>query len=365
MTGTQISDVDSALAGVPDALTSTGYADFMSCLSPHAVRAPAWYRCAELVDGGLRQTVGLFLLGERVPSAGLPDSVRDILPVLARCGVADVGSDGHVRLSGLVLLFTRGVWLFVQPPQVSPTLYLGDDSFALADRLALRPGPVLDLCAGPGVQSLVCARRGHLVTAVEINPVAAALCRLNAGLNGLNGLLSVRCADLYAGVDGERFGNILANPPLLPIPDTVPYPFVGDGGPDGLRTVRRILSGLPDHLSAGGQAQLVGMALSDGMLPAMLDELSDFAKLAGMDVTLTVTAHLPATAGSAWVNGVAKTVAGHAKTPGEDANEAVARGYEALGATHVCMYALRVRQDGGELRYIDLSSEAGVAQWFV
>ncbi|HEV2373499.1 MAG TPA: methyltransferase [Streptosporangiaceae bacterium] len=345
-------------------MTATGYADFMSCISPHGVRQAAWQRCAELVDGELRQTVGLFLLGERVPTAGLHEPVNGILPALARCGVADV-TDGHARLSGLVLLFTRGVWLFVQPPQISPTLYLGDDSFALADRLALRPGSCLDLCAGPGIQTLLCAQRGHPVTAVEINPVAAALCRLNVGLNGLTGRVSVRCADLYAGVSDERFGNILANPPLLPIPNEVAYPFVGDGGPDGLRAVRRILAGLPDHLSADGQAQVIGMALSDGMLPAILDELSAFAKLATMDVTLTVTAHLPATADAAWVTGVAGTVAGHAGTPYEDAIEAVARGYEALGATHVCMYALRVRRGGGSLQYIDLSSEAGIAQWFV
>ena len=359
-----IQDVDSELAGIPDAVTAAGYADFMSCISPHGVRQAAWQRCGELVDGELRQVVGLFLLGERVPTAGLPEPVNGILPVLARCGVADV-SDGHARLSGLVLMFTRGVWLFVQPPQISPTLYLGDDSFALADRLALRPGSCLDLCAGPGIQTLVSARRGQQVTSIEINPVAAALCRLNAGLNGLTGRVSVRCADLYAGVAGERFDNILANPPLLPIPDAVAYPFVGDGGPDGLRAVRRILAGLPDHLSAGGQLQLIGMGLSDGMLPTMLDELSAFAKLTAMDVTLSVTAHLPATADAAWVTGVAGTVAGHAGTPYEDAVEAVARGYQELGASHVCMYALRVRQGGGSFQYIDLSSEAGIAQWFV
>ncbi len=364
MTAAPISDVDSELAGIPDVLTATGYADFISSISPHGVRHLAWQRCAELVDGELRQTVGLFLLGERVPTGGLPEMVNGILPVLARCGVADV-SNGHARLSGLVLIFTRGVWLFVQPPQISPTLYLGDDSFALADRLALRPGTVLDLCAGPGIQSLVSARRGHQVTSVEINPVAAALCRLNAGLNGFTGRVSVRCADLYAGVGDERFANILANPPLLPIPEAIAYPFVGDGGPDGLRVVRRILAGLPGHLTTGGQLQLIGMGLSDGMLPAMLDELSGFAELACMDVTLSVTAHLPATAEGAWVSGVAGTVAGHAGIPYEDAVEAVAKGYADLGATHVCMYALRIRQGGGSFQYIDLSSEAGIATWFV
>jgi release factor glutamine methyltransferase len=365
MTTVQISEVDSALAAMPEVLVRTGYADFMSCISPHAIRQEAWIRCAALVDGELRQTVGLFLLGERVLVDELPGPVGDILPALTGCGVAAIDDDGRARLCGLVLIFTRGVWLFVQPPQISPTLYLGDDSFALADRLVLRPGRCLDFCAGPGIQSLLCARRGHPVTSVEINPVAAALCRLNAGVNGLAGLVTVRCADLYAGAGDERFGNVLANPPLLPIPQTTPYPFVGDGGPDGLDVVRRIMSGLPDHLCPGGQAQIIGMALSDGMLPAMLDELDAFAHQAAMDVTLSVSAHLPAAPGSAWVRGVAATVADHAGMPLEAANEAVANGYAALGATHVCMYALRVQEGGGTLRYIDLSPETGVAQWFV
>ena len=99
MTTAPISDVDSELAVIPEAVTATGYADFMSCISPHGVRQAAWRRCGELVDGELRQTVGLLLLGERVPAAGLPGPVRDILPVLARCaGRLDPGTTIRARL---------------------------------------------------------------------------------------------------------------------------------------------------------------------------------------------------------------------------------------------------------------------------
>jgi hypothetical protein len=200
---------------------------------------------------------------------------------------------------------------------------------------------------------------------VEVNPVAAALCRVNAGLNGLSGRVSVHCGDLYDAVGGGRFDNITANPPLIPIPAAVSYPFVGDGGPDGLRTVRRILAGLPGHLSDGGQAQLIGMALSDGVLPGMLDELAEYAQQDGMAVTVTVTSHLAATAGADWVRGIAQTVSLHSGSSYDEAEEAVTSGYEALGASHVCTYALRIRRGDGSLRYIDLSPETGSGLWFV
>lgn len=38
------------------------------------------------------------------------------------------------------------------------------------------------------------------------------------------------------------------NPPLLPIPDEIPYPFVGDGGQSGLDITLHILKGGDTHL---------------------------------------------------------------------------------------------------------------------
>jgi hypothetical protein len=356
---------DSMLAEVPDAIATTGYSDFLSCMLPYAVRLEAWHRCAALVDGEFRQMVRLFLLGERVPVAELPAAVTAVLPALARAGATRIDEEDHAQMSGLVLLFLRGVWLLVQPPQIAPTLYLGDDSLGLADRLAPRPGTCLDLCTGPGIQALLCAQRGHSVTAVEVNPVAAALCRVNAGLNGLSDRVTVLRGDLYGAVGDLTFDNITANPPLVPIPASVSYPFVGDGGPDGLRTVRRILAGLPRHMSARGQAQLIGMTLSDGFLPLMLDELSDYARRNGMTVTVTVTSHIPVTPGADWVASIAETASLHAGSPREETEQAVASGYQELGATHLCAYALRIRRGGGTLQYLDLSPEMAGGVWFV
>ncbi len=44
------------------------------------------------------------------------------------------------------------------------------------------------------------------------------------------------------------FSLVVVNPPLLPIPDEIPYPFVGDGGQSGLDITLHILKGGDTHL---------------------------------------------------------------------------------------------------------------------
>jgi release factor glutamine methyltransferase len=361
--GTQL---DTDLARLPWALDAAGYTDLVASFTPHLVRAQAWARAAGMLDGPLRALAGLFLLNERVGVDLLPAPVAERLPGLAAGGVVHLDESGRARLPDLVLVRPYGVWLFAQRPQTSPTLYVGDDSIGLAGRLALRPGRCLDLCAGPGIQALLCAARGRPVVAAEINPVAAALCRVNVAVNGLTDLVSVRCGDLYGCVPGESFANILANPPLLPIPEGVTYPFVGAGGPDGLRVVWRILSALPRHLAPGGRFQLIGMTLSDGLLPTPLDALADWAWRTGFDLTMAVTAHARADADSLWVRGVAATAAEHGGLDYDKTHAALAEGYAALGASHVCTYALSGSSGAGGLNYVDVSPEEGDGwSWFV
>ena len=57
-----------------------------------------------------------------------------------------------------------------------------------------------------------------------------------------------------------RFDFICANPPLLPIPFNLNYPFVGDGGTDGLSIFRQIMNyGIP-HLSKNGKIVTLGLS---------------------------------------------------------------------------------------------------------
>lgn len=348
------------LAAVPEALASCGYTELAASFHPWDAAGSRADTVASL-DDPLRAAAELLMLGGTVAVDRLPEVLVRTLPALERAGVC-TADGGAAHLHGLALFRLQGAWLIAHAPRNSPTLYFGQDSAALAARLETRPGRCLDLCAGPGVQSLVCARRGMQVVSVEVNPVAAALCSVNVALNDLAGRVSVRCGDLYAELadERERFELICANPPLLPIPEGLPYPFVGDGGPDGLQVTRRILDGLDGHLSASGHAQLIGMALSDGFLPLGLDELERWCATSGFDLTWTTVNHLATTVDSAWVQGVGTTSALHAGrvSPAEieAARRALADGYAALGASHVCTYFMRLARGPGRFSYVDVSA---------
>lgn len=353
---------------VPAALDRCGFTELAASFRPWADPTTSSGRAIGALGDPLRAAAELLMLGRPVAVDRLPAPLVDVLPALERSGVCTT-LDGMAHLQGLALFRLPGLWLLAHPPQNSPTLYLGQDSIALASRLDTRPGRCLDLCAGPGVQSLVCAGRGMDVVAVELNPVAAALCSVNVALNGRSSQVSVRSGDLYAEVAGERFDLVCANPPLLPIPAGLPYPFVGDGGPDGLDVTRRILDGLDQHLTGSGHAQLLGMTLSDGFLPLGLDGLGRWCATAGIDLTWTTVNQLSTAVDSAWVQGVGATSAVHAgHVTGDEieaAQQALADGYAALGASHVCTYFLRASRGRGRVTYIDVSEpDGGGDLWF-
>jgi carbamoyltransferase len=111
---------------------------------------------------------------------------------------------------------------------------------------------VLDLCTGSGVQALRHLPAAERITAVDLNPRAATVARLNAALNGV-GNVEVRLGDLYAPVRGEQFDLIIANPPFVASPYSA-GPAYHSGGSRGDRVLRRIISGWEAHLAPGGRA---------------------------------------------------------------------------------------------------------------
>jgi release factor glutamine methyltransferase len=70
---------------------------------------------------------------------------------------------------------------------------------------------LLELGAGSGLISLVCAKRGAHVTATDINPAAVEGIRESVKLNDL--LISVYQSDLFAGIPKQVFDYIIINPP--------------------------------------------------------------------------------------------------------------------------------------------------------
>jgi len=271
-------DPSAALAALREAVAAHGYDTIL--------RLHAWEQAPRGLDASLRATlrhaapasrdlVRLLYLGEVLPAA----RVEALLGGPSCAALHDAGllvsrADGvaaryRLEVAGDHLLLVE--W----PEARAAGVYFGEDSDFLRSVLAPRRGAVcLDLCTGSGIQALRCAAVGARVDAVDLNPDAVALARLNAELNGLADRLRVYTGDLWAPLaPGARYDHVVANPPLVPVPETVPYPLCGHGGADGLGLVRRIFEGLTDRLTARGRCTLIGASTGTSERPAVLDEL--------------------------------------------------------------------------------------------
>ena len=97
----------------------------------------------------------------------------------------------------------------------------GVDAVELAAFADVKRGAaVADIGAGTGVLSvLLAAKKGARVTAVEINPATAALCRRSAELNGLDGQIATYCmrAQDAPAAFGRVFDAVVSNPPYFKV----------------------------------------------------------------------------------------------------------------------------------------------------
>lgn len=126
--------------------------------------------------------------------------------------------------------------------------------------LGERPARVLDLGSGSGAIAIAVARECPRaeVWAVDRSVDALAVARANAARNAVQ----VRFieSDWFAGLTGERFDLVLANPPYVAEDD--PHLARGDlrfeplaalaCGSDGLDAIRAIVQTAPPHLVPGG-----------------------------------------------------------------------------------------------------------------
>lgn len=354
-----------ALQDLCEFLEYVGVADLLACFDPLHPRHTHWQAAHAVAPPHLRPLINVFQLGGSATDAELALLPRDVLATMQAEKLLRIADDGW-WLGGLMLLPVQGLWLLCHMAKPNPTLYFGDDSIGLGLRLfAEREHQVLDLCAGPGIQSLRAAKMGAQVTAVEINPVAAALARLNATANGLDERIDVRIGNLYEVLGDERFDRVLANPPLLPIPDDLPYPFVGHGGPDGLSITRRIIEGLPDRLTARGNARLIGTTLSDGYLPLCIAELETVAARLKLDIRMYVTAHHDLKDGATYFEGLAATCASTGQISVEEARRAYRTFLDRQQATHLCAYFLQIVVGEGRFDLMDMAQDPSHDLWFI
>ena len=139
-------------------------------------------------------------------------------------------------------------------------LGVGGASVTLSGLMMQTPvGSVLDLGTGCGIQAMHAARHATRVVATDISKRALELAALNAQLNSISNI-EFRHGSLFEPVRGERFDQIVSNPPFVITPraDGVPAYEYRDGGMEGDSLVEAVLRGAAAHLNPGGVAQMLG-----------------------------------------------------------------------------------------------------------
>lgn len=163
------------------------------------------------------------------------------------------------------LIGHRGFWTLEL--EVTPATLIPRPETELLVELALSRLPqdgsprVADLGTGSGAIALAIAREcPHArVLATDASAAALAVAQRNAEANHVRNVGFIQ-SDWFAALVGERFDLIVSNPPYIATGD--PHLALGDlrfepasalaSGSDGLDDVRRIVSGAPEHLVAGG-----------------------------------------------------------------------------------------------------------------
>lgn len=161
---------------------------------------------------------------------------------------------------------------------------------------------VLDLGTGCGIQALHARRFARRVVATDISERALGFARLNAELNGLDGI-EFRLGSLYEPVAGERFDRIVSNPPFVITPRSpeVPEYEYRDGGLVGDALVASVVADAAHHLVPGGTAQLLGNWEYRGNADG-LERAADWAGSAGLDAWVIERDRLdPARYAETWI----------------------------------------------------------------
>ncbi|MBL8057977.1 MAG: peptide chain release factor N(5)-glutamine methyltransferase [Anaerolineales bacterium] len=165
----------------------------------------------------------------------------------------------------------HGLEFLVDPRVLIPrpeTELLVDQALAfLAAQPAGADRPVLDVGTGSGCIAVTLAVKhpAASVTAVDVSAEALAVAAANAARHGVLGRVSFFQSDLLSGLPQRPAGFHLlcANLPYIPSETLAGLPVARfeprlalDGGPDGLRWVRRLLVDAPRVMAPGGRLLL-------------------------------------------------------------------------------------------------------------
>lgn len=223
-----------------------------------------------------------FALGEPILLSSLYALFdEDILNHLYELEVLNRDED-YCWLNNLLLVTYENLYFFVGNCSSYPTNqdliqrpYVGIDTYWLSRIVSNKLyGRVLDLCTGSGIQALIAAKTANEVIAIDVDPLACKIAKINVFLNKLDDTIKVYQSDLYSVLNkSEKFDFIISNPPFMPVPDSVNFPISGNGGSDGKCIIKIILQGYSNFLKRNGTAYMTGQALGNSQNVFLTDDL--------------------------------------------------------------------------------------------
>jgi SAM-dependent methyltransferase len=215
--------------------------------------------------GSVRTVLDLFVLNRAV-------RIVDLIRAVGQTAVSWLSYSGVLQKVGVHQLRSRycllrcfGCYLFIDWPFRTPSgrlvateTYLSESSYECAElAISFDPGQrSLEIGSGSGIVTILLAGRSRHTVAIDIDPIAIRLTRLNTALNGRDAVIIE--GDFRNSVSWTaEFDNVIVNPPWRIIPPGVAYPNptarVGPGR-DGLDYVRNVLEILPKMLAPHGKA---------------------------------------------------------------------------------------------------------------
>lgn len=265
---------DLRAAGFHSAAVRAAWGDAADTALGRGLRLPAERALAGRADP-LAVLARLFILGVPQPA----ELVANALPATRGEGLAQLGlatAEGD-SIRPLALVHPQayadphgdgGWWIASDLDEAAlggrlpedHVLGVGGASLTLAGlQLPTRAERGLDLGTGCGIQALRARRNVTHVVATDVSERALRFTRLNALLNGVDGI-ETRLGSLFAPVAGEEFDRIASNPPFVITPRAtgVPAYEYRDGGMVGDDLVAEVVRQVGSHLAPGGVAQLLG-----------------------------------------------------------------------------------------------------------
>lgn len=133
-----------------------------------------------------------------------------------------------------------------------------EDSWLISRNLPDFKGTVLEIGCGSGIVSIHLAKRGNIVTAIDINAKAVEATIFNAKNNNLN--IETIEGNMFTPVQDRKFENIVCNPPYLPPSDNYNDPeleLAVEGGNKGIEFTQNLLSEAHQYLESAGSIYMI------------------------------------------------------------------------------------------------------------